>query len=256
MEGATQLWHVFIPVSDQAPANPLIGLADAPTTKLAGEIEMAANDEKVAPRVREIITSGAMDDLDGVTLSSLWSRLSSSPNSTTRLVALGSLIRKGQAGALQTVAGLQPATINAQDQAILGAALLAYRNMDPVGIRALGQMVTKRYSEPVRSGAAEALKAIHTQDTLPYLTALLDSESRDLRYQAVSGIASFANGLPVQTKENYATMAFLVPNSNADFKSTDETRANFPMIDTFFENEQKYILFWKKWLADNGLVKP
>jgi hypothetical protein len=49
-------------------------------------------------------------------------------------------------------------------------------------------------------------------------------------------------------------MAFLSPSPDARFISTEETREHFPTVDTFSQNEQKYILYWKKWLADNQLV--
>ena len=96
--------------------------------------------------------------------------------------------------------------------------------------------------------AAHALRAIHTKESLPNLRLLLDSSDQTVRYEAVFGLAAFANNLPVQANENTVNLGYLKSPADGPF-TTPDTRANVPSLPEFRANEQKYIGFWKLWWA-------
>jgi hypothetical protein len=252
-EGEINLGDTLIPVPEGELSYDAGNDSD-PASKIVSEIIAAAADQKTAPMARLMISLGLLDDLGPAALNALWSGLSVSSDRTSQIVGLSGLIRTNSPAAgvvLRSLTPMQLASMDARQTEQLALGLRLFRSADPESIAMLGALSNV---DPLRSAAVEALRAIHTQETLPYLAAFLDSASAELRYQAVTGIASFANGFPIQTRENYASMAFLSPSPTARFRSTEETREHFPAVDTFAQNEQKYILFWKKWLADNQLV--
>jgi hypothetical protein len=250
LEGAIPIDISFITV----PAGPLSYDPDAtPVDKLVAEIAAAAQEPSTASEAARHIGLGALNDLDPTKVRRLWDALAQSSSGPSKAIGLAQLIQAGDRAALLAVAN-GDVQIDPGQPNFLAMSINQYRDSDPAAISALAKVAQGQ--EPLRSAAAHALRAIHTEDTLPYLAALLDSDSAIVRYEGVAGIASFANGLPVQTDQNYTNMAFLKPSATAEFQPTDETREHFPGLDLFRENEQKYILFWKKWLADNQLAKP
>ena len=98
---------------------------------------------------------------------------------------------------------------------------------------------------------AHALASIHTRATLPYLAALLDDPVLDLRAEAVGGMASFANGLPVQITADLTSMRYLQFPEKAPYL-TPETRANFGMGKfTIEQDEARYLSCWRTWWAEH-----
>lgn len=220
--------------------------------RLARDLAIAAEDPKTSIALAYIFMSGAADDLDPAVLSQLWAETAASPLALTRAIGLSGQIRTGQPAALAVVTGLDPAEIASHEKALLSNAVCAYRNGDNGGIDSLGKLADARYAQSLQPCAAHALRSIHTRGTIQYLRRMLDSDSPQIQYEGVAGLASFANGLPVQTAANTVSMEFLKTAPNAPFAS-GETEKNFPAIDTFHENPQAYIQFWKSWLTANRL---
>jgi hypothetical protein len=126
-----------------------------------------------------------------------------------------------------------------------------FRNPDPEAIEALGKIVNSpKVSRELRVAAAYALEAIHTVETLPLLVQLLDSKDGALRYRGMFGLAAFANNYPMPTRENFANMGYLSPQTGDWPYRTEDTRQHVPGVDAFEADEQKYLDFWRNWYND------
>ena len=125
-----------------------------------------------------------------------------------------------------------------------------FRAADANSITALGgTAVDSANPAAFRQAAAHALASIHTVETLPYLAALLDASDGKLRIEAIGGLGSFANGLPVQTTANTPGLASLQLTGSAPLKTAD-TIANFALGErAISRNEAAYLTFWKSWWA-------
>ena len=81
-----------------------------------------------------------------------------------------------------------------------------YRNPDPGGIATLGRLATNPgVNSSLRKSAARALASIHTKESLPYLSQLLDSPDPELQSWGVGGMAMFANQGPNSQAAGTAT---------------------------------------------------
>jgi len=65
----------------------------------------------------------------------------------------------------------------------------------------------------------------------------------------VTGLASFANDMPMQTPQNVVNMGWAKTGKGS--YTTEETLRNFPAKDDFIKEESKYVGFWKNWWATN-----
>jgi hypothetical protein len=181
-----------------------------------------------------------------------WSR-SSSPNMVT--LGLTGLVTIGDAGALARSQQALPVIKESEPQ-LLGHyadAVFAYRNPDPDGVQALGEMATAE--EPLTKGlqraAVIALRAIHSKDTLSHLAKVLDSPEPELRGAAVAGFTLFVNNSPIETPGAVVGMAFTRPVANAPYRTADTDRYNSMGRFERAEDEQAAVQFWKTWWAEN-----
>ena len=125
-----------------------------------------------------------------------------------------------------------------------------YHSTSPQALAALADLATDTNGEiSLRRCSAHALRAVHTKDALSALRQLLDSADQTTRYEAVFGLAAFANNLPIQLPENTANMGFLKSAGDGPFTTT-ATRSNTPSLPEFRGNETKYLTFWKQWWAE------
>jgi hypothetical protein len=199
---------------------------------------------------------GDLDQLKSPVTQVLYQRLSTSASIPQQILGLSGLIRSG------SVAGLTPAVSASRNVfanyaleygILLSSVSNEFRSSDASSIAVLGSAaVDSTNPNPAfREAAAHALAALHTAPTLPYLATLLSDPNSALRIEAIGGMSSFANGLPIQTPAGVASMASLQLPANAPYK-TPETVANFAMGSTAMEaNETSYLSFWKGWWAQN-----
>ena len=246
--GTVPLSQIYFPV----PAGPMSATfayvaTASPQAKLAWEVA-AAVDAGSGPTAVRIAVSGALDGLGSTVLAPVWARLSASSAPLARAVGLAGQIRLGSPIPLATIAAASPALFSSNAQDHLSAAICSYTSTAGNSISSLGSLAKSGYSASVQYCALHALREIHTKEALPYLTPFLDSASVKLQYEAVAGIASFANGLPVQTASNTANMTLMTAPTSAPL-ATNETRKNFPTQRAFESQTQTYISFWKNWLS-------
>ena len=247
--GAVPLADVYIGVSpDPLPSQ---GASDANLSsafKLANELRAAAQNPVIEPATRRILSSGAADDLDDNALQPTWENLSSSADAGSKALGWAGEIRRGQTAPLTALAGAGPGAISPDALNSLTMAICQFSGNDPGAIASLGSLAKSTFPDSLKGCAVHALRRIHTRETIAFLAAELDSPSQQMQYEAVAGIASFANGLPVQTAQNTANMsAFAIPPNSP--LSTADTRKNFPSRSAFSQQPQMYISFWKGWVT-------
>ncbi|MCC7175954.1 MAG: hypothetical protein IT159_12225 [Bryobacterales bacterium] len=139
------------------------------------------------------------------------------------------------------------------------AAISAYRNPDPVGVRAIGEMATEESAaKDLQIDGAQALRSIHTKEALPYLAKLLDSKDPHLRGQAVAGFTYFVNNWPIETQAAVVGMAFTRPVANTPYRTVETERHSSMGSFERAEDEQAAVQFWKNWWAEHQqeLSKP
>lgn len=133
----------------------------------------------------------------------------------------------------------------------LGVVLQAYRNPDPSGVAELGRIAAlseAKYASLVQ-GAAYSLHALHTSDTLPILYQLLDSADPAVRFQAMSGFASFVANFPIQRPQDAASNRNITPVPGGKYTTGDED-SHFPRVGS---DNLDTIAFWKAWYQANFL---
>jgi hypothetical protein len=119
-----------------------------------------------------------------------------------------------------------------------------YVNTNVAAVLNLGQVATdSTVGMDLRIATGVALARMHTQQTLPYLAALLDDPNATLKTAAVGGMSSFANNVPIGSHE---------PAAGAWQYRTDDTIAHSAFDEATIERQESYyIAFWKGWWQQN-----
>jgi len=220
--------------------------------RLANEIAVAAQDPVAGAQLAHIAASGAIDGLGSGVLLPIWTQLSSSSVPLTRAIGLAGQIRLGLPAPLAVLAGADPGAFTSDAQDHLSASICRYTGSDSGSVGSLGALAQSTYADNLIFCAIHALREIHSSDTLTYLAPLLDSSSARIQYEAVAGIASFANGLPTQTPGNTANMSLFTIPQAAPFATAD-TQNYYPTMSAFAKQPQIYITFWKNWLLTHAV---
>jgi hypothetical protein len=178
-------------------------------------------------------------------------RFAQSGQPVLRAMGLAGLIQRGDVESLlQLEADLKGRLSGIEDtfcvSDLMAAIEFRYRQPDPRGIAALGRLATS--STLLRRPSVDALRGIHTKDTLPWLLKILDSPKADEAYDAMWGIAGFATGMPVATIAGAVNFRNLAMDPKAPFYSSDMMK-HLPNLEDFEQNRAQYAGFWKNWYA-------
>jgi hypothetical protein len=190
-----------------------------------------------------------LDKLASPVVMVLYQRMSAANSAEQKILGLSGLIRGGNTVALRSAIQATSALTNPSVEygVLLRSIQDEYRAVDSVSVAALGQAAVNSSLRPdFRRSAAHALRAIHTIEAVPFLATLLDDPDANLQTEGVGGLASFANGLPVQTTAGVASLSYLHSPESAPYKTTD-TVANFAMGEAAI----RYLSFWKSWWSQN-----
>jgi len=191
-----------------------------------------------------------LDELHSPVIQLLYRRMSTSASPHQKILGLSGLIRGGSAVALSAVLEIA-SSLDAyplESGVLFNAIRNEFRSTDPASVETLGKIAsTTGRSQLLREAAARALVAIHTQQALPYLAALLDDP--DLRGEGVGGLASFANGLPVQTAADVPSLRYLQRPPSAPYMNK-ATIENFALGSGAAANDTR-VSFWKAWWQQN-----
>lgn len=219
-------------------------LGDKMTAELAAAIE-GPDFVNFAAGVRYL---EALESIKSPTLVSTYQRLAASVSPDSAALGIAGMARNGDAGALRRVnAEYDTLAKSPSFPHVVISICEHYRSASPQGVAALTDLAnSSSASLSLRRCSAHALRAIHTKESLPGLFRLLDSSDQIVRYEAVFGLAAFANNLPVQVTGNTPNLGFLKPSGDSPFTNAD-TRAHMPSLPEFRTNEQKYLIFWRQW---------
>jgi hypothetical protein len=129
--------------------------------------------------------------------------------------------------------------------------LMSYSNVDPSGVRALGELAMREpdpSEQALHQSAVYALRAIHTKETLPALAALLDSKDQEIQSRALSGFCLFVRNAPPVTPESVPSMSWLQTRQPAPFLNP-ETQRYCHQGGTVYQSGDvaQYVSFWKSW---------
>lgn len=247
LQGTMRLSNIYIP----AQLSPIVSAYAYSATasvddKLASEICSALEGVTGVTLPMYALLSGGIDELNSSVPQLFYQRLASSGSTEQQVFGLSGLIRSGDTSALTAAAQIASAVTGSQAEGVLLVSIQEYlRPTDSTSLTAVGKVATNSaLPAALREAAGHVLAAVHTAAALPFLATLLDDPDSNLQVEAVGGMGSFANGLPVRRRQSEVTLAYLQLPANAPYK-TQDTVANFALGRA--ANEASYISFWKDW---------
>jgi hypothetical protein len=251
VQGSVPLVMTYYPTSATLIAAYAYASTASTTDKLASELSSAIESSTDAGNLPlASLNYGTLEQLQSPVITVLYQRLSSIGSPQQQALGLAGLVRQGSSAALTSAANA--ATVFAGYPLENGILLLSVRDQfrasDGGSVQVLGQIAAGTTANQLfREAAAHALAAIHTKESLPFLAQLLSDGDVTLRVEAIGGLSSFANGLPVQTAAGTPSLAHLQLPAGGPYQ-TPETIANFAMGSQAIEqNESRYLTFWQTW---------
>jgi hypothetical protein len=256
--GDADLQHMGLFVESAVPA----GLyaytqAEASIDRVAKEVCAFAENRRFVESEDQVVQG--LQGIQSVSVVGILKYYAKSNDPQLRAIGLASLIQRNDAQSLVQLEGdlhgVFAANAFQRSTGILNisaAIELLYRGTDVSGIQALERMAAGNGLGLPRLQRAclYALRSLHTKDTLPFLVQMLASSDVALRYDALYGIASFANGFPIVDSRNLSRS---FPHSSGPF-ATKETSENLPGFQEFSRNEAKYLGFWKDWWTRSAAI--
>jgi hypothetical protein len=159
------------------------------------------------------------------------------------------LVTQGDPAAIQDVPRFQEILMRSNLRVRLFSGIETIRTSDSAVIGALGAIATSPgVLDAIQFSAAQSLRAVHTQATLPFLMALLDNSEARIRHEGLAGISMFVENLPIQMPELMPSGKWLTPMGSAPYRTAETDRYSAK----FGEREGKqgeFICFWKGWWA-------
>lgn len=167
-----------------------------------------------------------------------------------QVVGLIGLVQQGDAASLEQVPQFQEAMSASILSTQMVLAVQHVRDGAPRTVEALGRLVTgPTVGVGIQAAAAEALRTIHTRESLPFLVAMLDSPSLKIRHQGLAGLSMFVLNLPIQTPEMGPSMTWLTPQGPAPYRTADTDRYSVAFGVEPEGRQAEYVTFWKGWWA-------
>jgi hypothetical protein len=254
LQGAADFKDLFFPTSSGPLPNAYAySEASSAVDKLASEIGTAIEADNGEGFQLLALHSGLLREMKSPVWGRLYQRMADSTSPERKVLGLSGLIRDGNGSALTAAAPIVASLGENRAQAMLLLSIRDYfRATDTDSVAAVGHAATDSKNNPAfREAAAYALAAIHNAASLPFLAALLDDTDQNLRIQGIRGIASFANGLAVQTSEGVPSLAHLQLPEKAPYKTAD-TVAHLALGPQGIARQEPYYLsFWKDWWNQN-----
>ena len=218
---------------------------------VAAELGSALESYKDPGRLHHLAAALLSLGDSGVT-QKLYGQLRTSSDPELRFVGLAGLVRNGNGNALGEVARDINSLPKLQMRMLITSAVAGCRMSDLASIEALGHLSTSPDIR-IQAASAEALKAIHTRQTLPYLASLLSSSDRRTREYALQGMSRFADNLPITTEQNIPNGQSLQPRGVTPYRTADTDKYSLSRKWLGQTDEAPYLQFWKNWWVN---MKP
>lgn len=243
---------LFIPASSTPPNGPYAYATGAPIVDVlvyeAAAGFLSATNEDPDPGW----LLAAFDSIDTASVRNVLNTFATSADLKSQTIALTGSLERSIPGAIPTLAALLPSLKNDPNEALVVSVVRnSWRDPTSASIHQLVSFVAGVPADSnIRAAAVRAFAAIHTKETLPFLASLLSSADATEQVQAVYGLSSFANGCPIQTQANAASMAYLQCDAPGPYKTT-QTTANFAFGAGTPDQEAPFISFWQGWWNDH-----
>jgi hypothetical protein len=188
-----------------------------------------------------------LDGRDDAVVRTVLGVYAASPNPAAVSIGVAGLLARWRPEALAQLRQAWPAIAGEPRRQF---ALLALRNLWRLSASACVQelvaMVDTTPSRELRQAAVRALASIHSREALPFLSRLLGSADTVEQMHGIFGLASFANGCPMQTNANTVNMAYLQCGLPSSLRNRD-TMANFIIGSAGPAEVSSAVSFWQDW---------
>jgi hypothetical protein len=181
--------------------------------------------------------------------SELTLRLTQSPVDSVRIAALSGIIRAGELRGLQMIDTLN---WTVRKSARLAAAVCSYQNALPEAIAVLESWAKvdrdQVDSTELQRCAAYALRIAHVPASVPAFAQMLDSKDEIVRYEGIAGLAGVANTGKFPGERPLIVNGRVVPREQP-VEANARTLEEYPTLETFRKDPQRYLSFWRQWAA-------
>ncbi len=180
------------------------------------------------------------------------SALLTSPTPAFRSMGLAGLLARNDPSALTAMVQMNTSIINDPSFEFVVQTLNdEFRNASPSAVRLLISTATAYWAlADLRRAAIRALVAIHSREAIPFIASLLSSADTGEQMSAVIGLSSFANGCPMQTLDNAASMEYLQFKNPSPYR-TEQTIAAFAFGPVNADLRRQFVAFWTSWWNQN-----
>jgi hypothetical protein len=178
----------------------------------------------------------------------LYRALRASGDPELRFLGLAGLLRADDMSALGEIANNVDLVPGLEVAGFVLDAIEARRDANPAAIGYLGRIASSS-NRSVQRSAGEALKYIHTRDTLPFLAQLLDSNEAKTREAAMTGFSRFVDNLPIATPASVPSGKSLVPQGPQPYRTAETDKYSLSTRALGATNEVEYLHFWRSWWA-------
>jgi len=237
-----------IPAGGPPPASALAN--PSPLDLIVGELSQAV--QSFDPKGMEfLLTAESLLRLPATpSLTSSFQKMSEASDYEIEALGLAGRIFQSDTAALSQVVANAAVLRRAHISVHLSGAISMVRDPAPGIVSILGRLATDATVGYGMRAAAEALAKIHTKESLPFLTILLDSQDPILRDYAFDGFTRFVRNLPVEKPEMVASMAWRIPQGPAPYR-TPQTDQHLGGYGTPVEQHSELVAFWKSWWAQH-----
>ena len=194
----------------------------------------------------------SLGSLDSSVIHGVLSDFLESEKPSFQAIGLSGLLTRGDQGAIAKLSQLWPSIReDASKFYVIAAIGNTFRDTTANSIQQLAAIAdTSEADADLRNAIVKALSSIHSKEALPFLASLLTSEDSGERMSAVIGISSFANGCPIQTPANVASMDYIHFKNPSPYR-TRQTIAAFAFGPVESERESELVAFWIDWWNQN-----
>ena len=225
---------------------------------VTGELSTAVEHLPSATTEFYYTATGLLSLSDTSNVTSQYRRLSQMADPQLQVLGLIGLVRQGDAASIERVLELQAALRASKLRVHMVSAVRNVRDGTPRTVQALGRLATTSgVGSGLQMAACDALRSVHTKDSLPFLVALLDSPNAEIRHEGLAGISMFVENLPIQKAEMVPNMTWLRPQGPAPYRTTDTDKYSAKFGEPP-DRQAEYVAFWKSWWVKFGsqLAKP
>jgi hypothetical protein len=245
---------LYLPVSATGPTGPFAyppgtALLDALIYEVADGVAAAPAGSPDADRA---VLLGAIGLVNASAVKQVIAACTVSGNAGLQAVALTEIVGRGLPAAIPQLVRAWPVISGGPSEPTVVSALRdSWRDPTPASIEQLASFaVTVSGGSNIRAAAVRALAAVHTKESLPFLASLLSSSDPSEQERAVYGLSSFANGCPIQNRDNSVGMGYLQCNLPSAYKTPDTT-AHFAFRQGTPAQEASVISYWQAWWDDH-----